>query len=384
MKICVISDLHCKFQLKIEENSSTSLISNKPRIPINQHPVAAFVDLVKRKNITADILICPGDLGDRADEQGIGTAWTLLDEMNRVLGSKLLLTIPGNHDVNSRKLLGKEPFAYIKSFHESFPFANTQLKNSFWEQGYCIIPSQDTLFLLINTVHDHIDLEKSKKATLTIETLESIGNCLREINLDNYKYKLCVLHHHPIKHSNINNYTDSDSVENGDRLIAILKHSNFNLVIHGHKHQPRLVEYLSLSILAAGCFSSFENLQGTGINTMFHLIDFDTNPNMGRVHSWEFNITSGWTQNQNKMFPPETGFGSNIDIDHLASGINSMFLANGNRTILFDDIVSTYKDIQFIVPDKLIQLNTILNQRYQLSTAPEFPLRPSLVTQIIS
>lgn len=79
MRICIISDLHCKYKQLPNEPLDTFLISNDPRYPENKHPVAALLKLIdSNPEINADYLICPGDLGDRADEQGIISSWSFL------------------------------------------------------------------------------------------------------------------------------------------------------------------------------------------------------------------------------------------------------------------------------------------------------------------
>ena len=69
MKICIISDLHCKYQLDVSEPSYTLLFSNMPRKPVTQHPVVAMLNRIENdKSIEAEVLLCLGDLGDKADE----------------------------------------------------------------------------------------------------------------------------------------------------------------------------------------------------------------------------------------------------------------------------------------------------------------------------
>lgn len=142
MKICIISDLHCKFKQDPNEKSETFLFSNSPRKPVNQHPVVSLLHLIDKKELRADILLCPGDLGDKADEQGITSSWQFLEEIKTKLSASLLIGIPGNHDINSRQLNKKEPFEFIKNFHEGFPVIDEDLK--------AILPILSSLLALQN------------------------------------------------------------------------------------------------------------------------------------------------------------------------------------------------------------------------------------------
>ena len=376
--------MHCKHQLNVDETTDTLLISNKPRIPINQHPVSSLLSLIEKENLICDIVLCPGDLGDKSDEQGIYSSWSFLEEIKLKLNAKFLLGIPGNHDINSRKKLGKEPFAYIKNFHENFPFNEEATKSKFWDLGYCITRLEKTLFLLINTVHDHIDETKAGKSAILPETLEKIKAELSNLNCPEINHKICVLHHHPIKHSNIKNWKDSDSLEKGDDLIQILNQNGFHLVIHGHKHQPRIIEYTSLPIFAAGSFASFANLQNTGIETMFHMVELIDKSRLGTIISWQFDLINGWSHKNNVIFPPRVGFGGDGDVNAIAAKINELFQKNNKKPFFYEEVITSIPDVQFLVPDKLIQLNKVLKETYKIKPMPEYPLEPLKLSEILN
>ncbi len=382
MKLCIISDLHCKYQLDTSESSETIFFSNMPRIPVSQHPVASMLKTIENNSeILSDVLLCLGDLGHKADEQGIISAWSSIEEIHLKLGSKFKIGIPGNHDINSRKKNGKDAFTFIQSFHEGFPSQELSLNNKFWAQGYCFHTHDNCLFLLVNTVHNHGDEEKSNFASLKEGTIESITEDLSTTFNTEFKYKICIMHHHPIKHSNIKNYKDSDSLDNGDDLISVLNRYNFNIVIHGHKHQPRICEINGLPIFATGSFSCFTNLQGTQINTMFHVINLMENKN-GTIISYEYNVKDGWGKQLNKYFPPKIGFGGNLDLNETAKHINDLIIDNGNRPIPYSDILLNIPLIEFLIPDNLIKLGDILRSKYNLMASPEYPLEPSLITPL--
>lgn len=384
MKICVISDMHCKYKSDENDKSETFLFSNGPRIPATQHPVAALLNLIKLENLRVDYLVCPGDLGDRADEQGIQSAWQSLEEIHGKLGSRMLIGLPGNHDINSRQTNKKGPFEYIEVFHERFPFESEDQKNKFWRQGYCYIPHDNTLFLVFNTVHNHTDSDKAKESEIKPEMLEAIEKEYSEnISFREYSYKVAVLHHHPIHHSDIKNWRDTDLVNNGDKLLQLLNRQRFQIVIHGHKHQPRLIEVDSLPVFAAGSFSSFANLQGTGINTMFHIIELNENDTKGFIYSWEYDIANGWQPKLNSKFPPKVGFGATKSIEEIAKSINSIFEKKGRKPMLFDTILENEIEISFTIPEKLRSLKDILKNKYGIVTNPEFPIEPNKISSLL-
>lgn len=381
MKLCIITDLHCKYQ-RDSEPSETLLFSNMPRKPFNQHPVAAMIKAIEEdSSIHSDYLLCLGDLGDKADEQGISTAWTFAEEIKQKLNAGCKIGLPGNHDINSRKINNKEPFSYIQNFHESFPTNDESLNNKFWHQGYAILINNESLFLMINTVKDHLDEKKAYTSQIELSTLEDIKTELESINFDHISFRICLLHHHPIKHSNIINVRDGDSIDHGDDLIKLLNRFAFNIVIHGHKHQPRIVELNGLPIFATGSFSSFANLQATGYNTMFHIVELVKSKSIGKITSWEYNKVEGWTKCLNKNFPPIIGFGSNIDLDKVAYQINEILLNEG-KPIFYNDILLNIPELEYLIPEKLVRLKKILIDKYGIAESPDFPLIPQTITII--
>jgi predicted phosphodiesterase len=381
MKLCVISDLHCKYALDPEKApTETILISTKPRKPANHHPVAAMLNAIDSDtSIKSDYLLCLGDLGDKADEQGIMSAWGYAEEIKNKLGAKRLIGLPGNHDINSRKINEKEPFSYIKNFHETFPTDDSVCNSNFWSNGYCILVDDDMLFLLINTVHDHTDENKALVAGITPNALGEIRKNLSSLDMSKIKHKVCVMHHHPTKHSNIENWRDGDSLDKGDQLIKLLGEHFFDIVIHGHKHQPRIKEE-NVCVFAAGSFSCHANLQNTGYQQMFHVIDLENEPvnKKGRIHSWEFTFSSGWTKNLNEKFPSDTGYGSKLDLNKVAERIKEKVQANGKK-ILFDVIIEEFPDIVFLCPDNMIKLSQILDS-HGIRTNPVLPIIPETVS----
>jgi len=385
MKICVISDLHCKYQLDVSDSTDTFLISNMPRIPSTHHPVASMISCIEKNNyLESEILLCLGDLGDKADEQGIMSAWTFTQEIGQHIKANLCIGIPGNHDINSRRKNSKDAFSYIKNFHEAFPTNSAENNQKFWEYGYCFESYNSCLLLIINSVHDHEDEEHAKHTTLRIGLIERLRSELDQIDNTKFPIKICILHHHPVKHSNINNAKDSDSCENGDDLLNELVKHNFNLVIHGHKHQPRIIEYMGLPVLAAGSFSSNANLLGTGFNTMFHVIDLDEHSKQGTIDSWEYDKRNGWTQKLNSFFPPNIGFGANIESSIAADMIYSIFTANNNQPTLYSQIENAIPEIKNVIPDKLVQIGKILKEKYSLIPDPDYPLKPIIITKLFN
>lgn len=378
MKLCIISDLHCQHQDNSSgENRDTFLTSNKARVPVSQHPVASMLKVIDEKeNIKSDYLLCLGDLGNKADEQGISSAWGFVGEIKEKLGAKCKVCVPGNHDVNSRRNFGKDAFTYIKSFHESFPTSDRTLNSHFWDRGFCFKTVNDVLFLMINTVHDHNSEENASDSCISEKNFEDIKQELATFNNLDIKYKICVMHHHPITYSDIS-YKDR-SLDKGDNLMSLINENGFDIVIHGHKHIPRISEYNGMPIFGAGTFSSITNITGTGIDPMFHVIEFSEVKRKGKIYSWEYNLKDGWIENQNVKFPPVIGYGGSVDLEKSANQILELINSDGQPK-LYSKVLSIIPDLEYLIPEKLTYLEKLLRNK-GIAPYPKYPLQPALVT----
>jgi predicted phosphodiesterase len=379
--------MHCRYQQKTDDMSDTLLISNRARKPVNKHPVSSLLNLIEKENLKADILLSPGDLGDKADQQGIISSWQFLEEIKNKLGSRLLFGVAGNHDIDSRNDDNQDPFEFIKNFADAFPIQDETLKTQFWEKGCCTFQFETVQFFLLNSVHDHFNKEKAKQSNITELIAEQISNCLDLFKPEpetEIKYKIAVLHHHPIQHTDITNFDkNQDLLNKGDRFITILNKYDFQIIIHGHKHQPRVTEQNSMTIFASGSFASIANIQASGFNTMFHILELNEIEKKGFIYSWEFDLLNGWRPKLNENFPPKIGFGSSKSIEAIAREINTIFQNNGNKTMLFQNIIEKEIDVQYLIPEKLIGLNKLLNMQYKLKTNPDFPLEPNIISKIL-
>jgi hypothetical protein len=64
----------------------------------------ALFALLKHDHLTADLLLSPGDLGDKADPTGIQLGGQTLNRLKDQLEARELVASAGNHDVDSRYL----------------------------------------------------------------------------------------------------------------------------------------------------------------------------------------------------------------------------------------------------------------------------------------
>jgi 3',5'-cyclic AMP phosphodiesterase CpdA len=101
LRIAVISDLHAIDDVNGGVGNSNIRVSDAGDPTHN--PLDALLGLVKAHGLEADLLICPGDLCDKADPGGLTWAWKQLDDIAKALGAETLATTTLTLDLPIRR-----------------------------------------------------------------------------------------------------------------------------------------------------------------------------------------------------------------------------------------------------------------------------------------
>jgi len=380
LTIAIMSDLHCRYGGEgTLDDVGTYLITDLIGVPESRHPIKSLKSVINNESLKADILLCPGDITDKANKQGLVSGWAYVNEIKVALGNPKTAATVGNHDIDSYNLnKSATPDDLLKKLSDSYPTENTDLNNSFWSKNYCIIEQNEFALLIINSSYSQTDKEKAKKCEISTSMLEEIEQDIKRIS---QKPKICLLHHHPIHHSNID-YADSDFVERGDKLLSVLSINGFSIVIHGHKHDPRIVIHDEMAVFACGSFSSLMNLKDVGAENTFHLVRLSLTKRKGKIESWVFGPAYGWSKKHDTHFPCYTGFGSEMSTDAIATRCNEIFNQKG-APVRYDEIISMVPDIEYLTPTQQKDLARILNTNYSLQFIANLPNRPSILIDTI-
>ncbi|MDI9857966.1 metallophosphoesterase family protein [Flectobacillus roseus] len=368
LRIAIFSDFHCHNKNN-NNNTQESYLLTDVTIDTFQDPFKSFEILIKNDStISADLLVLPGDFTNKCDLEGLQMGWDIAKQIGKLLNVEKIIPNIGNHDVDSRKIRNSDPFNDIKNFSLDFPFNDVELNSFFWENGYIIIEDENYRILNINTVHSHTTKEMANKGLIHQDAINNIEERLNK-SLSN-KVNIAVCHHNPIEHSHYNTGS-TDFLNNGDELIKILDRMNFDLIIHGHKHDPR-IRYSpgginSPIVFSSGSFSAFKNLLLQGANNTFHIITFECNEDQigkGIIDTWFFVPTKGWKQNiKNIYFEPRIGFGVKVDIRALSSKIHQWFDQQKDNIVSLDDLIETFQDIKFMIPSDVDKLKNELKNK---------------------
>ncbi len=362
VRLAVASDLHAH---SAHKRSPSHLNANAPETIPNQHPILGLIHLIRDKQLTATALLCPGDLGHQADPQGIRYSWEALKRVAKALRADFFTATAGNHDIDSRyQGSTHDPEHILKSLTPSFPLGEVRFDDRYWARAYAIKDTKSFRLVLLNSsaYHGNTPAEKNH-GRVDGRTLEELRKDLSKLKRKEVNILLC--HHHPHQHSEIG-LGEDDVMRQGQLLLDLLASSGANgrwLVIHGHKHHPK-ISYAaggagSAVVFAAGslCSTLYPALQTVARN-QFYIIEIDpsacTHGLVGRIRAWDWASGIGWIEGgQSSGLPAESGFGLRKDPLSVAQELSQIVATSPDPIITWPDLTNRYPDIRFILPQDL-------------------------------
>jgi predicted MPP superfamily phosphohydrolase len=381
LKIAVLSDLHCH-SLANNSNYQESYILTDKNVPVFQDPALSLSHLIKKSpsQFMVDIVIMPGDLTNKACPEGLKKGYDIMTKIKTELNAKDILYNIGNHDIDSRKKYSPEPLTNLKNISIEYPFDNSDLNNLFWEKGYVIKEYEKYFLLLINTAHNHTEIDKVNHGDIDLDTVRIIDEALD--NIDNEKVGIAVTHHCPIEHSHYNSGIN-DFMHNGDSLIRILDKYNFSVLIHGHKHDPRIRASQgginAPFIFSAGSFSAFQDKLLLGGTNTFHILEINLDGKFkgyGKIKTWFFVMAEGWSNTiRNQYFNSETGFGAHFDLNDMRNKIIDKLKKSTNQMRQWDELVIDFPLLNYIMSEDGEKLRMLLKNS-GVKSAPFIPNEP--------
>ena len=329
LRFLVVSDLHAHAN---DPKVGASYCSTDATFSDStDNPLTGVADLLSQAGASPDWIVCPGDLGDRADAVAQKHAWEELERIRVAVGASALIGAVGNHDVDShRKRVDHDPKGTLQRLSPEFPVRMSRYEEGdhvyvdrHWSRNYVTIqfPEFDCRLLLINSCGFHgFASEEGKSADehlhgrLSPMTLASIRN---EIETRRARLNIVLVHHHPRPNPWIE---DGGSVMlGGEKLIEALKSTEQQwIVVHGHQHVPHLA-YADASPFAPVVLSSASvaaktyPVKGGYPRNQIHMVEVPVerlDPSgeevLGTVTSWSWAAQLGWLPAQSGL-PPRGG-----------------------------------------------------------------------------
>jgi hypothetical protein len=166
---------------------------------------------------------------------------------------------------------------------------------------------------------------------------------------------------------------EPDEIKGGQLLLDLLQRPNQLgwLVIHGHKHHPKLTYAAGNSgspiVFSAGSFASTlypELREETG--NQFYILDIDklnlsTRGLVGTFRCWDWHKGFGWRDaDSNKGLPASGGFGHREHPLVLANRIKASLHEINDKHIKGENIYTVFPELSFVSPNDLDALSVAL------------------------
>jgi hypothetical protein len=382
LTLAIVSDLHCHHSSSWP--AETYLLSDGDRKPAKNHPVESFCELAKKESFKVDALLMPGDIAHKVDKQGLISGWDFVRQMGSAVGAPLLIPTLGNHDVVSRKP-SDDAFGIARSLSPCFPCEEGAEYDQFWAHGYCVFETKEARFLTVNSVRSHTNEESAERGLILPQQLASLDTALSKFSAKTFNVAIC--HHHPILHEDINLGT-KDVMQNGGELLTLLAKHNFDLVVHGHKHHPKLTCLSTpgtVAVFAAGSFSAgMSGGLATRTRNVFHLISLrrasKSDSVFGTIKTWQFQIAKGWTPASVDAvdFPFVTGFGCVEGGAALAAKVLAQFRLKNQDYCQWSEIRRHLPELDYVPPTTFAQMAGVIADS-GVNLTPRPPDQPQFI-----
>jgi diadenosine tetraphosphatase ApaH/serine/threonine PP2A family protein phosphatase len=367
IRMAVVSDVHARPGLSA--TTAKSWVQSGEAEPGN-NPLAGLRGLIESEELEAEVLLCPGDLCDKAQWDALGYVWEQLDDVVEALGAEALIATAGNHDIDSHSLHAPAPIASgLQRLHPPFPARVAETAESYWGSRISLVRGAGWQVLSLNsTLMRALDEAGGERdhGEISSETLAAVNEALNG-RLEDVNVLMC--HHHPLPSTHLNQ-EDSSQMDNGDRLVRLLDELGGPwFVVHGHKHEPDL-DYLqggggSPVRLACGSLGAMlRGRHGTQVRNQFHVIEFPVELCEGIhlrlggwVRSWTWRAMTGWEPAlAGDGLPARAGFGHRVDGDSLASELVAGAQREGLATLERSALDVRVPKLEFMLPKDLKRL----------------------------
>ena len=318
LKIAIISDLHVG-DIARGRDFRTTNIDNA----IDKDYKDTFIKFVKSKGLTADFLIIPGDITNKAKPDEFVLASEIISDISKALNVKQnkIIFVPGNHDADWTGMISDpDDRSGIRRQQRYTPIRNSSCifekiskrskRNMFDHPDFSYWEFKDLQVVGYNSSwHDGPDY-KIHHGLAKEESLQEIDKYLQGLNFAPNQARLFLVHHHPLQYSDpIPEEPDFSAMTNAENLIKLLNKYRFDFLIHGHKHAPHFTPQVSISgypliILGAGSFSAIIDNRWNGlISNQFHIINIDGRDSTqsyvyGNVENWSYVCGGKWLPSQ--------------------------------------------------------------------------------------
>lgn len=396
LRVAVLSDLH---YTQAEKGTCLPQAAAAGGLDLMDQLITKFE---REKQSSADLLVCPGDITDRANPAAFAAGWKQIKRLGQALGVKRVVAATGNHEVQSRS--GGPPVAPGNAEHSIDPleflinesgypaiFQKPHQKWVYWGRGYEILHDDASVIVLINSCHYHVTLQNNE-----FERGRISDAALRELKFDldrfaaDRPFRIVVLHHPPLTHEETGLDLGRTPMHNGPALLKLLQDTGLDwIVIHGHKHYHRLVradgDVNQPFVFGAASFGAM--LRGdmaSRTRNQFYIITLETGTDpldavrlSGNIKALHWS-NSAWEETDSASMGLPSGCGftwDSIEPASLAAQIRDLLKTSEGHFLEWSEVVASVPKLRFLMPGQLVALKEQL-RRAKISLVDDDSLFP--------
>ncbi|MEQ5835864.1 metallophosphoesterase [Marinobacter sp. NFXS9] len=325
----------------------------------------ALLDYIKDLNEDFDLLVCPGDIANKAQPGSFLQGWKTLNKFAEELKIPELICVPGNHDHESRRNEGVfDPKHKLQFCEPRFPRNNFDECTHFWAWHWCPIINEDYNAVIINSSAYHGFYDENDHGRVAIEVSKQIGDFIKSDKFQEKPINFLLCHHHPSRMDYVDEDYDFEVMDGAAQLIRKIEDSDKGpwMIIHGHKHFPEIRYSQSQSVepivaLSAGSVSA--KLHPALMNktsNQFYIISVDIEKTekygkaIGEFETHEWTLKEGWHPSKSENLPAKGGFGSPSSPQEIANQIKNLFASKSEPFLEQSDLSGISSDIAYLSP----------------------------------
>lgn len=201
LTIAVASDLHAcpATQEASISHLRVGAVDDSPQT----NPLLGLKELISNQQLSADMLLLPGDLADKAEPSALRYSWTHLQEVASLLAASYIFATAGNHDVDSRyKYNHFDAKGVLQTLSPRFPLPDEADCDRYWSRHFAIIENSFWRLVVLNSSAFHGgQVSEYEHGRVSPHTLEALRKALAGADRPELNILLC--HHHPHQHAEL-------------------------------------------------------------------------------------------------------------------------------------------------------------------------------------
>ena len=365
-KILVISDLHVSEEAS--SDSGPSLISVNPAgKKLGEIMFKELVKAVQEEDLEIEWVICPGDLGDKANRAGQEYAWEQLNQVKQQLKAAHLVGTAGNHDFDSRLVTTEfDPKANLQNLKPLFPGISQADCDKYWSRHFCMHVYRGMRVLNLNSsaYHGYTASDNEPEYLHGRVAPGTIEQICEELEKDNAEVNVLITHHHLIRNDHIYDRDTSEMNGAGKLVLKLTETTNSPwVIIHGHQHFPEM-DYgrgsaFAPVVISAGSFSArMSGTHAAASPNQFYVVEI-ADPSeqqdgwfpCGTVRAWYWSPEGYWEKSPiAHRIPYGSGFGCRLNPIQSSRRVITVLENTREPYLTLEDILQAEPIIGFMLP----------------------------------